>query len=391
MAGTPPGRLSSIGSWPGVRAFRSAGFRSATAVLLLVIGVVLLGNVLVEQASDQEGQYAFDFQVYHAAARDIAGGGSPYAPEMLSGPIPAQGALLFKYPPVLAQLLAPLSGLAMTDLAAIWLIVQLVAILAGVWLAARAGGARSSVELLLWSAVAAVYFLPNFDTVWKGNVSGIQAGQVGLMAAGGVVAGAAAASIVFLKTTPVVMLPAVIAAGGRMARALIIAGAVVLAISFALSPAAWLAFVRVIPNLIAGSADFPTNLAPASVAALAYPDVPLIAFVARAATFVVGLAAALGAVVFARRPDGWHAALTLAVVASVVLPSAIWYHYLAVMLPVAALAWHRASPRGRALLVGGSAVISVAVVWLPLALGGVALLTAAAITTVWPRAAPAHG
>ncbi|MDQ3937895.1 MAG: DUF2029 domain-containing protein, partial [Chloroflexota bacterium] len=368
-----------------MRTFRSARFRVVLAATLWLVGAVVLAALLVQQAADPAGQYAFDFQAYHAAAGEIAAGRSPYAPEMFSGPIPAQGAVLYKYPPVLAQLLVPLAGLSMLTSAAVWLLLQGALILAGVWLAARAGGAPRSVETFLWCGVAATFFLPSFDTLWKGNVSGVQAFQVALMAGGAALAGGSLASAALLKTTPAVMFLPALAGGRRLVRGLLITGLSALAVSVLLSPQAWLDFVRVVPNLVAGPAVFPTNVAPDSIVALAFPEAPVAAGIVRVSVILLGLAAILLAVMLARRPGGWQAALTLALAASLILPSSIWYHYLAVLLPIAALAWSRAGRRGRVALVAGGAMISFAVLWLPLAVLGGTVLVAGALFALWPR------
>ncbi len=374
-----------------MRTFRSAGFRVALAATLLVIAVVLLSSLLARQAADPAGQYAFDFGTYHAAAGDVAAGRSPYAPQMLTAPVPAQGpgATLYKYPPVLAQVLVPLSGASLPTAAAVWLALQTAGIVLGVWIATFAGGAPRTGETMLWGAVAAALFLPNFDTVWKGNVSGIQALFVALALTGGVVAGGFVSAGAFLKTTPgVVALPALFA-GRRLAGGMLLAGFGVLAVSAALSPQAWLDFVRVIPNLIAGTALYPTNLAPDSVVALALPGVPLAALLVRSAVIVVGLLALVVAVVVARRPGGWPAALVLAVAAALILPSSIWYHYLAVLLPIAAFAWCQGSSGERAALVLGGLLVTLSVLWLPLAILGATIVVVAALTVLWPARRPA--
>ena len=57
------------------------------------------------------------------------------------------------------------------------------------------------------------------------------------------------------------------------------------------------------------------------------------------------------------------------------LPAATWYHYLAALLPVAALAWPAAGTRARLSLLAAAALITVGVAALPLAtVGAVALV-----------------
>jgi alpha-1,2-mannosyltransferase len=367
-----------------MRTLRSARFRLLLAALLWLAGTVVLGLVLLGQANDPAGQYAFDFQAYHGAAADIAAGRSPYAADMFSGPIPAQGEVLYKYPPLLAQLLIPLAALPLAGAAAIWFVAQAAAILAAVWLSIRAGGATQSVETLAWCAVAATFFLPNFDTLWKGNVSGFLALTVAAVLMGGIGGGAGSVAATLLKTTPVVMLVPALFAGRRVLTGVAL-GLPVLVLSVLLSPTAWLDFVRVIPNLLSGPSVFANNLAPHSLVATALPALPLAADIARILALGVGVAALVVSVILARRSSGWVAAVTLALAASLLIPSATWYHYLAVLLPLAAFAWARASSRQRVALIAGASGVSLGLVWFPLVVAGAVTMVGASFAAVRPE------
>jgi alpha-1,2-mannosyltransferase len=367
-----------------MRTLRSARFRILLAALLWLAGTLVLATVLVRQASSPTGQYAFDFQGYHVAAADIAAGRSPYAAEMFDRPIPAQGAVLYKYPPLLAQLLVPLAAVPLSAAAAIWLVLQAAAILGAVWLGAVAGGARRTIETFAWAGVAATFFLPNFDTLWKGNVSGFLALAVGLAVAGGLAGGAGAVAATLLKTTPAVLLaPALVA--GRRAAVGVLVGLPVVAVSLVLSPSAWIDFARVIPNLLSGPSLFANNMAPHSLVAFALPTAPLAADIARALAVGAGLVAVAASVVLARRANGWPAALTLGVAASLLLPSATWYHYLAVLLPVAAFAWTSATSRQRAALLAGASGVTLGLAWFPLVVIGATTLVGASLASVRAR------
>ncbi len=366
---------------PGVRTFRSARFRLVIGIVLCAAGWLVLGTVLLRQASNPAGQWGFDFAAYHTAAAELLAGRSPYAAEMFGGPIPAQGAILYKYPPLLAQLFAPLAGLPLALAAVVWFAGQALMILLGVWLAARAGGAPRSAETLVWSGVAATFFLPCFDTLWKGNVSGALLLFVGLGLAGGAAGAAGATAATLLKTTPAVLLVPAFARGRTTVRGLL-AGLAVGGISLLLAPAAWWDFARVLPNLVSGPSLYATNLAPHSLVSFAAPDLPLVAEAARVAAIGLALGALGASVLLARRTGRWAAALTLAVAASLLLPSATWYHYLAVLLPIAAYAWPRARTRARLALLAGAGAISLGVAWLPLAVGGSALVVVTALAIV---------
>jgi hypothetical protein len=375
-------------NWPGVRTLRSPRFRIVVALALLVIGLTVLALVLLRQAQSADGQFAIDFADYHAAAGRVAAGQSPYAPEMLLGPVPAQGQDRYRYPPPFAQLLVPLSGLPVTTAAVVWLAVQAISVLAAVWLAGSAGGLAETPERLAWSAVAATYFLPVFGTLWMGNVSGVVALAVALVAIGGTVGAVGALAATVLKLVPVTLVPAaLIPLSRRQLLKVTIAGAVLLAASIIASPQAWADYLRVLPNLLAGSADYATNLAPAGIAATqGWP--PVLITVVRALTLVIAVAAVGASVIWARRfavsrlPNGLLLATAAATIAMLLLPSALWYHYLCVCLPVAAFSWHSAGRRERFGLFLGAAAVSLGLAWLPLAVAGAALMFVSAIVAL---------
>ena len=368
---------------PGLRTLRSPRFRMLVAGCLLLVGVSILGLVLVRQAANPNGQFGIDLGDYRLAAARVASGTTPYARAMLDGPVSVQGTDRYRYPPVLAQVLAPLSGLPMGALAVLWLLVQAAAVLAATWIATGAGGARASPERALWCAVAATWFLPVFDSLWKGNVSGILAFQVALTLAGGAVAGVSIAAAILLKFMPVALLPAAAGGGRRIAASVLAAGLALTAVSIVLSPGAWSDYARVLPNLLAGPSDDPTNLSPWAV--LAHLGAPaLLVDGTRAAGIAAGLLMAFGAYRVASRPGGWHAAVALGTSAMLLLPAAVWYHYLAVLLPLGAVAWPSAIPRVRVALVAGALMVLLGVSWLPLATAGAAVLAAGAVVTLLP-------
>ena len=66
-------------NWPGVRTLRSSRFRTVLALALFAIGALVLGYVLVRQANNPDGQWAFDFATYHMASAAMAAGQSGVA------------------------------------------------------------------------------------------------------------------------------------------------------------------------------------------------------------------------------------------------------------------------------------------------------------------------
>lgn len=374
---------------PGLRTFHSRPFRELVALMLLVCGLGILGSAMARQAWDPHGQFGFDFYAYQLATRDLAAGGSLYPPSMLAGPVAAMGEFLYKYPPPFGQLIVPLARVELQIANIIWGTLQGIFVFAGVWLAGTFGGASRTRERFLWSGAATLFFMPVFDAIWKGNVSGAQAIHAALMLGPGAVSGMGVATAILQKTTPLAVLPAALASGDRR-RAMGLFITLVLAglVSFAMNPMVWFDFVRIQGNLAVGDWVFDTNLAPASMIAVNLPGLPWLAAAARLATVALGLACVAASVVVARRTGGWPAAALLGSVAALIIPGAAWYHYLCVLLPFPAFAWPRASSRQRWALLGGAATVSFGLAWLPIAVIGASGLVIATLAVLWPRPLP---
>ncbi|HET7677515.1 MAG TPA: glycosyltransferase family 87 protein [Candidatus Limnocylindrales bacterium] len=357
------------------------------AATLWAVGAVMLAAILARQAADPGGQYGFDFATYHRASAEMLSGRSPYAPEMFRAPVPAQGpgAQVYKYPPVFAEALTPLAVLPLPQAQLAWLLLQTMLVVAGVWLAGSAGGLAATPERLLWSGVAATWYLPIFDTLWKGNVSGLLAFMVGLGALLGLRAGAAAGLAALIKGTTLTLVPMALLAPGSARRGLAIAAGLGI-VSLLIAPGAWLDYAAVLPNLVAGSAAFPTNLAPDALVSQHGPDaIRWLAGPIRLVTVALGVGFLLAGCRAARATQLWPLALTCGVAAMLLLPSSIWYHYLALLLPVAALAWSRATAGGRIAMVASGALVSAALAWLPLAVLGAAGMLAASLSSLRPQ------
>jgi Glycosyltransferase family 87 len=389
------GSQARILTLPGIRTFGSARFRIVLAATLAVAAWGVLGLALVRQAQDPAGQFGIDFNAYRDAAVRMAAGISPYAANLLDGPFAAQGAGNYLYPPPLAQILEPIAGAPAAVLAVAWLLLQAVlmiaAVLVGLWVGSGArpqstGRSVPGLEAVLWSTVACAWFLPVFDTLWKGNVSGLLALQVSVLATGGGIGGAGAATAVLMKVAPIGLGPLLLARRRAFVGAVLAAG-VVVGVSIVLAPQAWFDYLRVLPNLIAGDATQSSNLSPWAAARTVGAPEWLTAWL-RVAGVATAAAAAAASLLVARRGTGWHAAIALGSVAMLLLPAQLWYHYLCVLLPLTALAWGRASAGGRLVLTGSGAMITLGIAWLPLATCGAAILVFAVITVLWPVSQP---
>jgi hypothetical protein len=368
---------------PGLRTFTSAPFRTVLAAVLLIAGVALIALMLERQAASPAGQFGVDFADYLRAAERLSAGEAIYPEALLDGPADAQGVDRYRYPPLLAQILVPVTGAPRAIVELAWLLVQAAAVVAALWVGTGIGGARPTLERALWCGVAAAYFLPVFDTLWKGNVSGFVALTSIAVALGGVAGGVGAAIGTLLKTAPVTLLPAALVADRRARWSAIATLAIGIAISAALAPQAWLDYPRVLANMLQGSADYASNLAPAAVARnLGAPDAA--ATIVRLAALAVAAASIVLSVILARRHSGLPAAALLGVIAMLLMPGSLWYHYLVALLPFAAVAWVRTGAGPRALLLGGAVAITVGVAWLPAALGGAVVLASTSLGTLWP-------
>lgn len=387
-----------VARWPGVRTLRSPTYRLVLGASLWLVGTATVGLLLLALARNPGGQFGVDFADYRTASVRLLDGVSPYTPEMLSGPIDAQGAGIYRYPPPFAQLITPIAVLPFEFGATVWLAIQAVLIFASAWIAGSAAGGRRSWERLIWTGVALTYFYPVFDTLWKGNVEGPIALSVGLLLAvpssharnglRGLGAGVLAGMVAVVKLAPLAVVPAVLRFHPPLALGAIVGIGALVVPSAILAPHAWMDYATVIPNVIAGQVAYTNNVAPAVVAANLGAPAALVDLLRLAA---VGFAVALiGASAFlAGRSEWWPAALGCAGAAMLLLPATLWYHYFTVLIPIASFAWVRAGRAGRMALLGSGALVNAGLAFLPAAALGGALLAGSSVALLRPRTAVA--
>jgi hypothetical protein len=352
--------------------------RRALILGLAVAGIVVTLGLLVTLASQPAGQYGIDFGDYAKAAERIRSGVSPYAPEMLAGPVDAQGVDRYRYPPTFAVLLTPLVAVDRHLLLVGWTVLQAACLIGATFIAIRRDATRPRWVSLAIAVAMVGWFPPAFDTLWKGNVGGPMALITALTLVGtaGVVGGSVAAAVA-LKLSPVALVPAAIRRGRHAWSGMLAVGASAVALGF-LAPSGWRDYATVLTNLLAGSSAYSANLAPASIAEVWLGAPPAVVTAVRLAT-LVGAAILVGwSAILAGRRDRWAAAVAAGIAASLLLPAATWYHYLVVLLPLVAHAATRARrPEGMAIVVGwilvfvGPMAIPVATVGGAVVLGGV--------------------
>jgi hypothetical protein len=106
----------------------------------------------------------------------------------------------------------------------------------------------------------------------------------------------------------------------------------------------------------------------------------------RAASVLAGVLCVGASAWLARKPGGLPAAVVLATVTMFVVPGTLWYHYLAVLLPIAAMAWVRAGVPARLIMFLSASTVTIGgTMQLPVSLAGAAALLVTAGWVLWPR------
>ena len=326
--------------------------------------MVALFLVLLSSSGRPWGE---DFEAYYRAAERMAAGASPYTAAQISGPVDAVCPGCYLYPPFLAQVLVPFTWLPYEVAMAAWFALMYVGAYLATWIAGSIGGAQPSLERVLWTLAAVAFFFPVFQSNWLGNISSLIALLAILVAIGRATAGVGGSVGILVKLAPMAWWPAVFAAGRRSGLALVGSFLLLFGVSFVLAPDAWLEFPTVLRNLLVGSGDVHWNLSWSVLAREA--QLGTVAEMAlRLSSVALAIAALATSAWVARYPGGLPAAVALATVTMLLLPDTLWYHYLAVLLPLAAMAWPRGAGAVRAALVLALAAVSVAgVVFSPLA------------------------
>ncbi|HEV3230944.1 MAG TPA: glycosyltransferase 87 family protein, partial [Candidatus Dormibacteraeota bacterium] len=203
----------------GLRTLYEPGFRLAMARLAAVLAVVLyLARAAVQLAGLSGGPLRWDFTQFFAAAQRLAAGRDPYA-DFLSrcpGHHWCPGGYIF--PPLLAELLRPLTGTGLLAASATWLVLSHVCLGLAVVVTWRAlypwlGGALG--PLLL---AAALLFLPLYQSLYFIQVGTLLLLLLALAAAAYLrpapgdrfAAGAWLALAAVLRVTPVLLAPALL-------------------------------------------------------------------------------------------------------------------------------------------------------------------------------------
>lgn len=388
VAAPAPKVSDEAGRWaslPGIRVFRSARFRVLVAGLVVLAGVVLnLMRLLAFDLGDPA--VGLDFAAYYRAAEQVASGASPYARAQVGGSVAAYCRDCYLYPPVLAQVLQPVTLVSLETAKLVWFAVGYAAAFASTWLATGIGGAPRSLERLLWVLAAVLMFDAVGSAVWGGNIGNLVALCVTLVAMGGLVAGVGGALGALLKVAPATLLPAVFVAERRSRVALLVIMAIVAGVSFLLAPQAWLDYPSVLAGVFSDPSEGAANLSLSQgLSSAGWESDALLAV--RLSMLALGVVLVIASVWSARREGGMPMAALLGSVAMLIIPGTLWFHYLAVLLPLAAMAWPRARLAVRSTMLAGAVLVSTnplledwRLVWL-----GATLMLVSSGLVLWPR------
>lgn len=321
--------------------------RDRSLALIVIIGFVMWGFILLHL---NLSYYGIDSRDYADAALRVAAGQSPYLDwGVVAHTLTAPGA--YRYPPTFAILISPLVvGFGRDGFVNIWEIGSLVALVASLALAWRAGGGRLGRNAALTFAALMLFSLPLADELNDGNMSTFLALAVGLLLfwGPGKRSGALGVLASVIKVSPITTLPAILVSGGRRAAlGALVAAILLIGLPLALWPSWWAQSLQVLLATNAGDVSAATNLAPAAAVAMLIPNQPFAAELARVGSFALALILVGLSVWRARLPEAWPAAIGLAVVASLLVSPQIWPHYPVILLPLCAFALAR--PNGRSL------------------------------------------
>jgi hypothetical protein len=378
-------------------------FARLVCLVLAVLGwgnLAILGRAMLSHNPPQAG---FDLQLLLDAASKVAAGGSPYDPNAVANGLQARD-LFYSYPPIVAQVLVPLSGLPTWLVLTGWCLGAAVGLVAVAALVARSPIGRASsapaaisLDAGLLTLAAAPFFFPFAVALLFGNVDAwfpLLFGAVALTVASNhavpsraasLAGGAALAIASTIKLHPVT-LAIWLAAGRPMASsrrpaamvigAVLMTGAAILAVSLLVGGLApWREYLDYLR--LSGNAELASrvNIGPASQLALLAGNADL----ARPLAVLFAITAVVATLVTARLVSDRLESLAWAIVASLVVLPVTWYHYPVALIPIALAAWTRSRgrPGARRVIAALAAayLIADAAIMLPVALWlGVALL-----------------
>jgi len=256
-----------------VTADSRSGTRTSVPGLAAIAGLTVATLIALTlgwaRAAGGWTSFGLDLTAYEQAADRLVETGSPYSAELKAGPIDNDArnvSIGYFYPPPLAQLFTLVRNVDHRVLATTWTVLQAVAAFIVLPLVWRRSGGRPHLIPLLWLVAFAIASYPFQFALIVGNVSGWSALLVAVaLVTQPRVQGLVAGGLGLLKTVNVPILAVAVAHRPSRLPALALVIAAV-AVSVLLAPGAWLAWLDVLPNLLAlppGGA--PDSVSPASM------------------------------------------------------------------------------------------------------------------------------
>ena len=368
------------------------------AVIAAVLAAVLgwIGVVAIGLQLAAGGALGFDLELLLDAARDLAGGRSPYAADLLGGGAPVSTDLFYSYPPPVGQALIPFASLSLAPMLLLWDALAVVGLLVVVDRLRRViAPDRPAYAVLAVTAAAAPLTLPFAVGLLFGNLDVFFPLLYGAMLLASLTptttstapAGAALA-LASLKIHPASMglwfvVRAVVdrtSSATRVVVAAVAVGIAILITSVALGGVdRWIEYGEVVRAGTNAVIIDPRNAGLAALLVGAIGGGDALARSIHVAVGVVAIALTVWAAWRRRDPLEGFAWATAASLAT--LP-VTWYHYPSALFPVAIAAWLRSTPDARKrvalTLVVAEVVAAAALVALPLlwaAIGCVILAT----------------
>ena len=329
--------------------------------------------------------FGYDFFAYQDAAVRLSDGGSPYLPTLLNGTSSTVEEGAYLYPPLLAQLLVPLTALSDVVAYAIFSLVGLVAFtLASLLLWRHTGGRVTPVGVIFAGAIL-ICLQPFYSTLLNGNLGLLLTACVSLAIVGspllaGVIGG-------LLKVVPGALL--LMTRPRDLSRRALLAVALIFSGSLLLSPAAWQTYLfTALPATIVNSDPVGDggNLAALARRARTTAEIrsinntpiteaqrdlvrragwtrPLpsevLIWIGSLETPLRLVSLLLAAILLplgvrtAQDRRRRHLAAAYLTVGGLLLPWTLWEHYLVVLFPIVAIAWRLGDTRARVSLVAG--------------------------------------